>query len=105
MSDTFARGKRARVLVPTKSDVLETGKETIQTSIESNKRPWNKAKIVGVAKISIFSSVEESLKDMKILTLWDLYRLQKSLKPSVILQFCNGVFHFITIHSPLRSDN
>ena len=34
VSDTFAPGKRARVLVPTKNDVVETHKEAIQTLIE-----------------------------------------------------------------------
>ena len=40
MSDTLARGDRARVVVPTKSDVLETRRrrEAIQTSIEPYSR-------------------------------------------------------------------
>ena len=39
MSDTLAPVERARVLVPTKNDVLETRKEAIQTSIEPEWRP------------------------------------------------------------------
>ena len=39
MSDTLARGERARVLVPTKGGVLETDKEAIQTLIKPDKRP------------------------------------------------------------------
>ena len=51
MSDTLAQGERANVLVPTKSCVLETGKEAIQTSKKNmpDKRPrftWNNMYIV-----------------------------------------------------------